>query len=220
MSLDTLPPDLFQGIDPATIEAIAAANAAHKAADAKARAVRIANRHVMRRAKAEADLAELLPPMIADGESWHVISHGNIDALSYLRHLVHGYGWFDFVGVSTWCIAKADLEEIAGWLDGGQIDEFALYAGEIFKSQYGDEYEYVQRLQEAYGITFVMARNHSKVTLAANHERGLYYVVESSANVNTNPRIEQTCITASRDLYEFYREFFDGLRSIDRESAR
>lgn len=200
--------DLFGGFDPALVARIQAGNAQHKAEQAKARAVR--------RAKAEAELATLLPERIEDGDSWHVISHGNIDALSYLRHLLKPM-YFDYVGVSTWCIARQDLTEIASWLDAGRIDQFALYAGEIFRNQYGDEYEMVQRMREDYGVHFVMAKNHSKVTLCANHAEGYYVVVESSANVNTNPRIEQACVTRSRELFEFYREFFDGLKSIDRE---
>ncbi len=60
----------------------------------------------------------------------------------------------------------------------------------------------------------VIARNHSKVMLAMNDATGYYAAIESSANVNTNPRIEQTAIHRSADLYYFYRDFFDGLRSI------
>ena len=212
-------PDLFGGFDPALVARIQAGNAQHKADQAKARAVRTANRHAVRRAKAEAELATLLPARIEDGDSWHVISHGNIDALSYLRHLL-GASYFDYVGVSTWCIARQDLTEIAAWLDAGRIDHFALYAGEIFRNQYADEYEMVLRMREEYGVKFVMAKNHSKVTLCANHAEGYYVVVESSANVNTNPRIEQSCVTRSRELFEFYRGFFDGLKSIDRDSAQ
>jgi hypothetical protein len=180
--------------------------------------VRTSNRHAVRRAKAEAELATLLPERIEDGDSWHVISHGNIDALSYLRHLVKPT-YFDYVGVSTWCIARPDLQEITGWLDAGKIDQFALYAGEIFRNQYGDEYEMVLRMREDYGVHFVMAKNHSKVTLCANHAEGYYVVVESSANVNTNPRIEQACVTRSKELFDFYRDFFDGIKSIDKDTA-
>ena len=43
-------------------------------------------------------------------------------------------------------------------------------------------------------------------------------MIESSANVNTNPRIEQSTIHRSADLYAFYAEFFDGIRSIDRRA--
>lgn len=210
--------DLFGGFDPALIAAIQAGNVQHAQERAKARAVRMANRHAVRRAKAEVELASLLPPRIADGDSWHVISHGNIDALSYLRHLIQPT-YFDYVGISTWCIARQDLLEISGWLDAGRIDRFSLYAGEIFRNQYGDEYEMVLRMREDYGVRFVMAKNHSKVTLACNEGEGYYLVVESSANVNTNPRIEQACVTASRELFDFYRDFFDGLKSIDRDTA-
>lgn len=210
--------DLFDGFEPALLARIQAGTAQHKAEQARARAVRTSNRHAVRRAKAEAELATLLPERIADGDSWHVISHGNIDALSYLRHLIKPT-FFDYVGVSTWCIARQDLQEITGWLDAGKIDQFALYAGEIFRNQYGDEYEMVLRMREDYGVDFVMAKNHSKVTLCANHAEGYYVVVESSANVNTNPRIEQACVTRSKELFDFYREFFDGIKSIDKDTA-
>lgn len=210
--------DLFGGFDPSLVARIQAGTALHKAEQAKARAVRTSNRHAVRRAKAEAELATLLPERIEDGDSWHVISHGNIDALSYLRHLIKPT-YFDYVGASTWCIARPDLQEITGWLDAGKIDQFALYAGEIFRNQYGDEYEMVLRLRVDYGVHFVMAKNHSKVTLCANHAEGYYVVVESSANVNTNPRIEQACVTRSKELFDFYRDFFDGIKSIDKETA-
>ncbi len=210
--------DLFGGFDPALVARIQAGNSRHKAEQQKARAVRTANRHAVRRARAEAELATLLPPRIADGDSWHVASHGNIDALSYLRHLI-APTYFDYVAISTWCIARQDLQEITGWLDAGRIDHLSLFAGEIFRNQYGDEYEMVLRMCEDYDVRFVMAKNHSKVTLACNEAEGYYLVVESSANVNTNPRIEQTCVTASRELFEFYRDFFEGLKSIGRDTA-
>lgn len=211
--------DLFSGFDDGLIRQVIAGHGQHKAAQARARAVKTANRHAMRRARSEAELAELLPAVIADGDSWHVASHGNIDALSYLRHLLNGVSHFDYVGMSTWCIARQDLSEISTWLDAGRIGEYSLFAGEIFRSQYGDEYEMVLRMMEDYGVRFLMAKNHSKVTLALNEQQGYAVVVESSANVNTNPRIEQACVTRSRELLEFYREFFEGLRSIDADTV-
>lgn len=182
--------------------------------------MRARSRHMMRRANAEKTLAEILPRRIERGDSWHVISRGDIDALSYLRHCLAGVSHFDNVVLSTWCIAKADMDELATWLDTGRIEKLALYCGEIFPSQYGDEYEAALKLCEEYGIKLVIAKNHSKVTLAANEGDGYWLAIESSANVNTNPRIEQTTLTHDRALYEFYAEFFDGIRSIDRHSAR
>jgi len=169
-------------------------------------------------ANAEATLAEILPARFTDGESWHVASRGDIDSLSYLRHILAGTTHLDHVLMSTWCIAKNDLTEIAGWLDAGRIEQFDLYAGEIFPGSYGDEYEQMLGMCEAYGARLIVAKNHSKITLASNAAESYYLTVESSANVNTNPRIEQSTIHASADLHAFYLEFFSGIKSIDKTS--
>ena len=200
--------DLFAGFDPAEVLAASRQHAANKAETRRAVAQKSANRHHLRRATAEATLAEILPARIEPGDSWHVMSRGDIDSLSYLRHVL----------MSTWCIAKNDLTEIAGWLDSGLIEQFDLYAGEIFPGSYGDEYEQMMAMCESYGARLVVAKNHSKVTLACNAAEGYYVAVESSANVNTNPRIEQTTLHGSQELHAFYLEFFNGIRSIDKHS--
>lgn len=211
--------DLFAGFDPAMIAAASRQAAADKAETRRATAQKSANRHHMRRANAEATLAEILPARIADGESWHVAIRGDIDALSYLRHILAGVPHLDHVLMSTWCIAKNDLTEIGAWLDAGRIEQFDLYAGEIFPGSYGDEYEHMLNLCEAYGARLIVAKNHSKVPLACNVAEGYYIAIESSANVNTNPRIEQSAIHCNRDLHAFYLEFFNGIKSIDKTSA-
>jgi len=207
--------DLLDGFDAADIAAILAAQARDEAAAGEARAARIRQRKTLRRVTAERHLASILPARIEEGDSWHVISHGDVDALSYLAHAIAAMP-FDVVAISTWCMARDDLERLRAWLDAGQIDRLALYVGEIFPSQYGDEYELAQQLAADYDVRLVVARNHSKVILAANVAAAYYLAIEGSANVNTNPRIEQTAMHASRDLYEFYLRFFDGLTSIDR----
>ena len=220
MTVDSGLTNLFGEFDPELVAAIQAGKEEEERQDGNARAQRAAHRMQVRRAKAEAQLAEILPDRFQAGDSWHVVSHGDIDALSYLTHALKGVPYFDYVAISTWCVARTDLEQIAAWLDAGRIDQFDLYAGEIFPSQYGDEHEYMLELCETYGCKLVIARNHSKVTLASLAEEDYYLAMESSANVNTNPRIEQTAVHASRDLFEFYKEFFDGIRSIDRSASR
>lgn len=115
--------------------------------------------------------------------------------------------------------AKNDLTEIGNWLDAGRIEQFDLYAGEIFPGSYGDEYEQMLNLCEAYGARLIVAKNHSKVTLACNTKESYYITIESSANVNTNPRIEQSAIHCGKDLHAFYLEFFGGIKSIDKAST-
>lgn len=205
--------DLFDGLPPEEIELITRQISAGREETRRAVAMKTANRHHMRRAKAEATLASILPVTIAPGDSWHVMSHGDIDSLSYVRHVLNGVTYLDHVLMSTWCIAKNDLTEISEWLDAGRIEQFDLYAGEIFPGSYPDEYEQMRKMCDNYGCRLVIARNHSKVTLCAVDDYRI--VIESSANVNTNPRIEQSALHHNADLHAFYLEFFNGVKSID-----
>lgn len=209
--------DLFPS---ALIDAVRV-NAAAEIADstASARAVKIAARVLARRAKSEAVLREVLPSRIEPGDSWHVVSHGDVDSLSFLAHAIDGVSYFDYVAISTWCMAHPDLETLSNWLDSGKIDRLDLFVGEIFPSQYSAEFSFAMEMARLYGVRVVVARNHSKVMLMADEKNDYFLVVESSANVNTNPRIEQTSVTNSADLYRFYKEFFAGLKTIDRRAA-
>ena len=207
---------LFDGFDPAEVAMVNRQIAADRAETRRATAQKSANRHHMRRANAEATLAEILPATIAPGETWHVMSRGDIDSLSYVRHVLAGVSHLDHLLMSTWCIAKNDLTEIANWLDSCRVEQFDLYAGEIFPGSYGDEYEQMLAMCENYGARLVIAKNHSKVTLCSVDDYKI--VIESSANVNTNPRIEQSALHHNADLHGFYLEFFNGVKSIDKSS--
>jgi len=77
-----------------------------------------------------------------------------------------------------------------------------------------------QALAEAGQASLRIARNHAKVMVGDSPDGDLYFAIESSANVNTNPRIEQTAIHADKALHDHYREFFAGIRSIDRATRQ
>lgn len=211
--------DLFGDFDPSLVQAIEDRYRADLQVAGEARAVRRHSAHQLRRAKAESDLAGLLPARFATGESWHVISHGNIDALSYLRHALTAVSHFDFVLLSTWCIATEDMVELQAWLDTGSIDELTLAVGELFPGQYAAEYTLALQLADTYGVRLIVSRNHSKVIVARHIADDYHLVMEGSANVNTNPRIEQTAIHCDRALADFYVDFYHGLRSIDKRPA-
>ena len=47
---------------------------------------------------------------------------------------------------------------------------------------------------------------------------GTKLVIESSANCNMNPRVEQSCVTVSEKLYDFYFTYLHEM--FDEEQAR
>lgn len=86
-----------------------------------------------------------------------------------------------------------------------------FYVGEIFPNSYGVEWYMVNQLVNETGCGRVVSfRNHSKIYAGVGEK--FSFVIESSANINTNPRTEQGVITLSRDLFQFYKDYFDGIK--------
>ena len=56
-------------------------------------------------------------------------------------------------------------------------------------------------------------RNHSKIMMVVGERFDC--LIESSANVNTNPRSENTVLTVDRQLVADYIELFNGIKSFD-----
>ena len=150
------------------------------------------------RLMSQANLDAVLDWHMEEGEAWHIISMGDVDSTSFLRHIVKQQKLI-YCMVATWVIGKHDGEEMLSWVDRGYVNRFDYYVGELFQQ---DGRARVARF-----------RNHAKV-IAFFGER-FSGTIETSANMNTNPRSEQTCITINKDLAIFYKEFFDKINDFD-----
>jgi len=191
--------------------------AVSRVAKLEARAVKARQRKLVRRSMSEAKLTEILPSLtdISSGDSWHVISGGDVDSLSFVSHLMHGEFIADYLLISTWCMAMDDVRAIAEWIESGRVERVEMYVGEIFPNQYHDEYTALCEAISVCDGRVAVFRNHSKVALLS--ACGKKFAVESSANVNANPRTEQTAIHCCDALFDFYKSFFDGITSFNRE---
>ena len=179
-------------------------------------AIKRKNRHLTRRAKSEEVLRSVLPDYVDTGDSYHVISSGDVDSMSFMTFYMVNYT-FDDVLISTWVIADSDIDNLIDLMKNGRIKKLKLCLGEIYPGTYPDEYSRLLKMRDEFNFQMVVARNHSKIMLMKNSDMDL--VIESSANVNTNPRMEQTAIHNDKGLYDFYNEFFAGVKSIDRYSS-
>ena len=178
-----------------------------------AKAYRTKTRKNVRRAKSAAVLAEILPPVIETGDSWHVLSSGDVDALSFFEHLIKTTA-MDYVLFSTWCMAMPDVLMFSEWIKAGRIKRIDAYVGEIFPNQYLEEHLALCELVKPGGRCAVF-RNHSKIFACRAGDNA--WVIESSANINTNPRTENTVITADMGLFLHHKAYFDGIRSFNRD---
>ena len=179
-------------------------------------AIKRKNRHLTRRAKSEEVLRSVLPDYVDTGDSYHVMSSGDVDSMSFMTFYMVNYA-FDDVLISTWVIADSDIDNLIDLMKNGRIKKLKLCLGEIYPGTYPAEYSRLLKMRDEFNFQMVVARNHSKIMLMKNSDMDL--VIESSANVNTNPRMEQTAIHNDKGLYDFYNEFFAGVKSIDRYSS-
>lgn len=171
-------------------------------------------RHIKRRVTSELNLEQELPWHFEKGVSYHAISHGDVDSLTYLRMIVKQQK-VKYMMLSTWCMALTDIKEIEKWIEKGYIERIDFYLGEIFQNSYKAEWIYLFNMCKKYNFRICICRNHSKVMSIFGEKFDC--VIESSANVKTNPRIEQTCITLDTELARFYKDFFDDLVSFNKD---
>lgn len=184
----------------------------------KARSVdyqRTRGRYVERRIKSELALEESLPWHFENGTAYHCFSFGDVDALTYLRVIVKQQR-VEYALLSTWCMAATDVDEIAKWIRNGDLGHIDFYVGEIFQASYAAIYVMLTELVQEFGGRVAIFRNHSKV-MAGFGER-FDFVIEGSANVNTNPRSECVVITVDSGLARWYKEeIFDEIQSFNKD---
>lgn len=172
-------------------------------------------RYVERRVKSELALEESLPWHFAEGMAYHCFSFGDVDSLTYLRVIVKQQR-IEYAILSTWCMAITDVDEIAKWIDRGLLERIDFYVGEIFQASYADIYLRLAELVREFDGRVAIFRNHSKVMVGFGEK--FDFTIESSANVNTNPRSECTVITVDSGLARWYKEeIFDGINSYNQD---
>lgn len=184
----------------------------------KGRAISVVStrsRYFERRIKSELALEESLPWHFEPGAAYHCFSFGDVDALTYLRAIVKQQR-VEYAMLSTWCMAVTDVAEITKWIERGDLGRIDFYVGEIFQASYASVYLMLSELVRGFGGRVSVFRNHSKV-IAGFGER-FDFAIESSANVNTNPRSEATVVTIDTDLARWYKEeIFDKIQSFNRD---
>ena len=150
---------------------------------------------------------------IEKGKSYNFITCGDVDGLSYLKIVLNQYN-LDYMMLSTWCMSAEDVLQVQRWWEEGRIKKFDMYVGDIFKNSYKIEYamcvNFFEKNKDVGGIYCL--KNHCKIFAGYNKEENFYFGVQTSANINTNPRIEQGAIVTDKGLFDLYKNFFDDIK--------
>lgn len=207
-------PEALESED-AAVENIASAKRAHRRTK---ECTELSQRYEYRRAFSEVKLLEAMRYVdLQDGVSYNFITAGDVDSLSYLKIVLNRHD-LDYLLLSTWCMSAEDILQVQQWYDEGRIKRFDMYLGEIFPGSYKIEWSMVKKFYREHPEAgrAVVFRNHSKIYAGCNSADHFYFGIQTSANINTNPRTEQGCITVDKGLFEFYKEYFDGIVSFEK----
>ena len=172
----------------------------------------------MRRAYGVGELVKLMSDKPVPGKSYHIITGGAIDLICHLYWLMRHWTHMKKVLISAWAISGRDILFLEKLLKDGQIDRVELLVGDIFPTKYKMEWKKLMEIYDSGGISAVYKSTiHSKLLLMEADD-GTKLVIESSANCNMNPRVEQSCVTVSEKLYDFYFTYLHEM--FDEEQAR
>ena len=173
---------------------------------------RYGHRHISRKAASEAALSDQLDWHFREGDCYHCFSFGDVDSLTFFKHVLRKQR-VHYLALSTWCMAGEDVDDMQQWHRRGMLDRVDFYVGEIFPGSYPEVYDAVLDFLTECGGRLCVFRNHSKIMMVVGERFDC--LIESSANVNTNPRSENTVITVDRQLVADYIELFNGIKSFD-----
>lgn len=171
-----------------------------------------------RRANGVYELCKLMIDKPVAGKSYHIITGGHVDLLAHLQWLMLHWKKVRRVFLSAWAISAVDIMLCKRYLEEGSIGTLELLLGDVFPSKYKMEWAKLMEMYDTGVITNIFNSTiHSKVMLIEADD-GTKIVVESSANCNMNPRIEQSCVTVSDTLFEFYDVYLHEV--LEDEEAR
>lgn len=165
-------------------------------------------RHHARATKRAEHLNDLIGPLLP-GDSWHIISTGDIDSGSFLELLIARHGPFEHAYISTWRIAREYINRLRAHLEAKRLGTFTAFTGDYFAARYPADYTALSNLADQYGGRVYRWQNHAKMFALRNDTTNFCCVVETSANMTGNPRTEQTVIHIDENLYIFFRDWFE-----------
>lgn len=178
----------------------------------------LSQRYEYRRAFSEVRMLEAMKYVqLQDGCTYNFITAGDVDSLSFLKVVLNQHN-LDYMLCSTWCMAAEDILQIQQWHEAGRIKKFDMYMGEIFPGSYKIEWNMVKKFYAEHPDVGRVAvfKNHSKIYAGCNVADGFYFGIQTSANINTNPRTEQGSITVDKGIFAFYKDYFDGINSFEK----
>lgn len=160
-------------------------------------------------------LNELIPELPEPGVDLYVVTNGGgvarrggvFDLGAFVPHVAERLGTPVEVFISTWAINRRTADVLGRALRSGEIARLVML---LDRSLAARDAETAKLLYDACVETgrgrFVVFRNHAKIIAVRSLETERVAVITGSANISSEPRVEQFVMTTSPEVFAFFRE--------------
>lgn len=163
--------------------------------------------------KSVSDLNKLTMSKLPVDDVYKFISvSGGFSSVSFIKLVAEKEKILELTA-STLRIGEKQFNYLSDLNKKGKLDKATFFIGSIMKSdknhnkgKYDYYTKFVNVCEENKWKTIVV-NNHSKIILMRTDKN--YYVLETSSNLNENPKIEQFSFENNKELYDFYYKFFE-----------
>lgn len=154
---------------------------------------------------------ETIMPELPNDEVYKFVSDGGFSSISFIKYIADRTV-ITGLHASSFRIGRKELQMIDALHQQGRIGDCSFAVGTLMKNDSVrlKQYKYYDNFVavcEKNGWKYVTVNNHSKLLL---FDTGLgKFVLETSSNLNDNPKIEQFSFERDEELYMFYKNVFE-----------
>lgn len=165
--------------------------------------------------KSVSDIKRITDGMLpSDGEIYKFISMtGGLSSITFITWVAQTK-IIDELTVSTLRVGEGQFRELARLANAGKLKKARYFVSSMQaeidgKAKKYNYFKHIQDIAQKCDWKAIVVNNHSKIILIRTQDD--FYVLETSSNLNENPKIEQHSFANDKELYDFYYDFFDRL---------
>jgi hypothetical protein len=146
--------------------------------------------------------------------------HGAISIPDIVRIIAEDRG-IDSLDVTSLTVGIPAMDMLSDLHDNDRLGHVRFFLSSVMtNNDTNKKYGYLDKFTkicEEHGWEHIEINNHSKICLIRCTD-GAVYTIETSANFNKNPKIEQFRIIGDMETYGFYREVLDSMATEGRKA--
>ncbi len=117
------------------------------------------------------------------------------------------------VDISSWVASYASFNHIIDFLEDQRLNKMRFLMDSGFMRTRKELYNHIQKW---YPDSIALTKTHAKFVLIYNDQYN--FVIETSANLNKNNRLESFRVTEDKKYCDFFRQTFDDIYNKSREN--